>query len=157
MSRMSPSSRLLDACSQPIPANNQMCPATFTRPQHVGRHVRSHTGDRPYECKECPLRFARRYVPPLPRHSITLPTFPSIHSKLPTYPPFIPTTHLHSIHRPELVKQQLTSLLVIFSLDTSTKLIVNKNQEQDPRRKERKEGESQCRLWLVSLISPLGQ
>lgn len=36
-----------------------MCAATFTRPQHVGRHLRAHTGDRPYECKECPLRFAR--------------------------------------------------------------------------------------------------
>jgi len=38
----------------------QLCEATFTRPQHVGRHLRAHTGDRPYECKECPLRFARR-------------------------------------------------------------------------------------------------
>lgn len=37
----------------------QLCSATFTRPQHVGRHLRAHTGDRPYECKECPLRFAR--------------------------------------------------------------------------------------------------
>ncbi|WRT64102.1 uncharacterized protein IL334_001031 [Kwoniella shivajii] len=36
-----------------------LCSATFTRPQHVGRHLRAHTGDRPYECKECPLRFAR--------------------------------------------------------------------------------------------------
>ncbi|ORX39256.1 hypothetical protein BD324DRAFT_321282 [Kockovaella imperatae] len=36
-----------------------LCEATFTRPQHVGRHLRAHTGDRPYECKECPLRFAR--------------------------------------------------------------------------------------------------
>ncbi|KAL7421048.1 hypothetical protein Q5752_003932 [Cryptotrichosporon argae] len=36
-----------------------MCSATFTRPQHVGRHLRAHTGDRPYECKDCPLKFAR--------------------------------------------------------------------------------------------------
>ncbi|WWC58596.1 uncharacterized protein I303_101139 [Kwoniella dejecticola CBS 10117] len=36
-----------------------LCSATFTRPQHVGRHLRAHTGDRPYECKHCPLRFAR--------------------------------------------------------------------------------------------------
>ncbi|WWC66360.1 uncharacterized protein I206_100261 [Kwoniella pini CBS 10737] len=36
-----------------------LCSATFTRPQHVGRHLRAHTGDRPYECKQCPLRFAR--------------------------------------------------------------------------------------------------
>ncbi|OCF31099.1 hypothetical protein I316_07230 [Kwoniella heveanensis BCC8398] len=40
-------------------SNPQLCSATFTRPQHVGRHLRAHTGDRPYECKECPLRFAR--------------------------------------------------------------------------------------------------
>ena len=39
---------------------SQLCDATFTRPQHVGRHLRAHTGDKPYECKECPLRFARR-------------------------------------------------------------------------------------------------
>jgi len=155
MSRMSPFSLLLDTTPTPARANQQMCPATFTRPQHVGRHVRSHTGDRPYECKECPLRFARRYVP---HHSNTLPTSPSIHAIPPTFPPFIPNPHLHSIHRPDQ-GQTVTNLLflVIFSLDTSTKLIVNKNQEQDPRRKERKEGESQCRLWLVSLISPLGQ
>ncbi|TYJ54946.1 hypothetical protein B9479_004358 [Cryptococcus floricola] len=36
-----------------------LCSATFTRPQHVGRHLRAHTGDRPYACKECPLKFAR--------------------------------------------------------------------------------------------------
>ncbi|KAJ9106252.1 hypothetical protein QFC21_001397 [Naganishia friedmannii] len=38
---------------------NQVCGATFTRPQHVGRHMRSHTGDKPYQCKECPEKFAR--------------------------------------------------------------------------------------------------
>lgn len=37
----------------------QVCGATFTRPQHVGRHMRSHTGDKPYQCKECPEKFAR--------------------------------------------------------------------------------------------------
>ena len=46
--------------SRPNGAYQQLCSATFTRPQHVGRHLRAHTGDRPYECKECPLRFARR-------------------------------------------------------------------------------------------------
>ncbi|KAH8832187.1 hypothetical protein DL96DRAFT_1590177 [Flagelloscypha sp. PMI_526] len=36
-----------------------VCSATFTRPQHVTRHMRSHTGDRPYKCTFCGDQFAR--------------------------------------------------------------------------------------------------
>ncbi|KAL1742441.1 hypothetical protein HDZ31DRAFT_84131 [Schizophyllum fasciatum] len=36
-----------------------VCQATFTRPQHVARHMRSHTGDRPYKCPQCGDQFAR--------------------------------------------------------------------------------------------------
>ncbi|GJJ08682.1 hypothetical protein Clacol_002901 [Clathrus columnatus] len=34
-------------------------PVSAPRPQHVARHMRSHTGDRPYECSHCRDRFAR--------------------------------------------------------------------------------------------------
>ncbi|KAH7341776.1 hypothetical protein B0J17DRAFT_714946 [Rhizoctonia solani] len=36
-----------------------VCQATFTRPQHVARHMRSHTGDRPYKCSVCNDSFGR--------------------------------------------------------------------------------------------------
>ncbi|KAG8935364.1 hypothetical protein FRC02_008169 [Tulasnella sp. 418] len=36
-----------------------VCAARFTRPQHVTRHMRSHTGDRPYKCNQCGDQFAR--------------------------------------------------------------------------------------------------
>ncbi|KAF5388889.1 hypothetical protein D9757_005031 [Collybiopsis confluens] len=36
-----------------------VCSATFTRPQHVVRHMRSHTGDRPYKCQHCGDQFSR--------------------------------------------------------------------------------------------------
>ncbi|CAE6410368.1 unnamed protein product [Rhizoctonia solani] len=36
-----------------------VCQATFTRPQHVARHMRSHTGDRPYKCPVCNDSFGR--------------------------------------------------------------------------------------------------
>lgn len=91
----------------------QLCSATFTRPQHVGRHLRAHTGDRPYECKECPLRFARSDL--LSRHvnkahpkangahdndrkndkknrRKSLPTQPMVHNVAPAPPPTLVST-----------------------------------------------------------------
>ncbi|KAI0245501.1 hypothetical protein BJV78DRAFT_371300 [Lactifluus subvellereus] len=37
-----------------------VCQATFTRLQHAARHMRSHTGDRPYKCQHRGDWFARR-------------------------------------------------------------------------------------------------
>ncbi|KAF9469140.1 hypothetical protein BDZ94DRAFT_358354 [Collybia nuda] len=36
-----------------------VCQATFTRLHHVARHMRTHTGDRPYKCRYCGDQFAR--------------------------------------------------------------------------------------------------
>jgi hypothetical protein len=74
-----------------------VCQATFTRPQHVARHMRSRecsappvtpltpvdTGDRPYKCLYCGDQFARRYAMPclrLPSRSSSIPAicFPAI-------------------------------------------------------------------------------
>ena len=81
-----------------------VCQATFTRPQHVSRHMRSRmrlhslcsrpakscptdTGDRPYKCQHCGDQFARRSVPPSIFH------LSSHHSA-----PFLPHSDLLSRH-----------------------------------------------------------
>ncbi|CED82303.1 urate oxidase [Phaffia rhodozyma] len=71
-----------------------LCDATFTRPQHVARHMRAHTGDRPYPCLFCPERFARSDLlsrhrnkfhphgansePPPPKYTRTKPVKPRV-------------------------------------------------------------------------------
>ncbi|KAL2202105.1 hypothetical protein CC79DRAFT_169353 [Sarocladium strictum] len=36
------------------------CQKSFRRPEHLKRHERSHTSQRPYVCSSCGKRFARR-------------------------------------------------------------------------------------------------
>ncbi|KAL2849033.1 hypothetical protein BJX68DRAFT_238131 [Aspergillus pseudodeflectus] len=44
-----------------------VCQATFTRQEHLNRHARSHTTEKPFRCSTCGKRFARLDV--LHRHS----------------------------------------------------------------------------------------
>ncbi len=42
------------------PNKCQVCFKTFTRPQDLRRHEKTHTGDRPYQCAVCCKAFARK-------------------------------------------------------------------------------------------------
>lgn len=39
-----------------------ICQGTFRRPEHLKRHFRSHTKEKPFECVKCGRRFSRTYV-----------------------------------------------------------------------------------------------
>ncbi|KAL5634939.1 hypothetical protein ACGC1H_002837 [Rhizoctonia solani] len=59
-----------------------VCQATFTRPQHVARHMRSHTGDRPYKCSVCNDSFGRSDL--LKRHEKKMHSTASSATSTPT-------------------------------------------------------------------------
>ncbi|ODV84714.1 hypothetical protein CANARDRAFT_200432, partial [[Candida] arabinofermentans NRRL YB-2248] len=37
----------------------QNCSMSFTRSEHLARHIRKHTGERPFKCEHCSRRFSR--------------------------------------------------------------------------------------------------
>ncbi|GMF77863.1 unnamed protein product [Aspergillus oryzae] len=39
-----------------------ICHSTFRRPEHLKRHFRSHTKEKPFECTQCGRHFSRTYV-----------------------------------------------------------------------------------------------
>ena len=58
-----------------------ICQSTFRRPEHLKRHFRSHTKEKPFECAQCGRHFSRTYV--------TCSVFYNTYSNsLPASPPF---------------------------------------------------------------------
>lgn len=40
-----------------------LCSRTFSKTEHLERHIRSHTKEKPFECQHCGRKYGRKYVP----------------------------------------------------------------------------------------------
>lgn len=40
-----------------------VCAREFTRAEHLGRHIRSHTKEKPFVCSDCGKQYTRLYFP----------------------------------------------------------------------------------------------
>ncbi|KAG7144854.1 Transcription factor 1 like protein [Verticillium longisporum] len=84
------------------------CGKSFTRKEHLERHIPSHTNVKPHRCSACQLSFARRDL--LQRHHST---YHEARDPMEPLPGGVPTSALLAVRREELaVRSQIRAKIV---------------------------------------------